>query len=829
MGTGIRHLLQWDRAPAVPVAVAVIAGVVIGRYAPVGPWWFLGAATVLLVASTVWIRRAWIATMLLLAAAIVGAGASTQLSHFHFSRDHITHFVADTPRLCQLRLYLPNEPRLRTSTFGQRFPIPPRQVTLARVTQVLTWKGWVDASGDVLVQIREPNPQLAAGQTVQVVAMLERPGLAMNPGQFDWQRYYRAKGVLCSVQVSHANNVTILDRSAAPWLTRLRESARRALALGFTRDQSLDHALLGALVLGDYDPELRDVNQQFQKTGTSHHLAISGMHIGVVGGCVFFLLRVLRFGPRACWIATMVTVGFYGFLATPSPPVLRSVLLFLVIGGAVVFARFSRLIHVLAMTVVLMLALKPTDLFNPGFQLSFITVLGLILFSGKASVRFVNELDVLRPSEIQLMPRGRRVLRWVDDRSVLTVAVSVIAWLVSMPVVAAHFTRLNPWGVFASIVLAPFVVVALCIGVAKIALTWLIPSLGALLASPAASASAWMRWVVDILARLPAGDVPLTAPSPIAIGLCWLAVACAVVRWRLTMVKLASWAFMILAFGNVLLVPYVFGTSRSLKAGQVRVTLMAVGAGQCALVEPAGGRVVLIDCGSHSLADLTNNVVAPVLRELGHTSIDTIFISHANADHYSGVLEVADAYGVREVIVGDGFEASARQSPTGVALLRDLASIDLPPRTARPGDRIPLGRDTSVHVLWPAPVDGFEANDTSLVTQLRVGDKSILFTGDIQTAGMKALLDAEALLKSDILVAMHHGSSEDITPAFVERVAPQWIVSSNDRTLSGKQRRFDALMSGRTVMRTDKLGAITILFDTDGSIRVEGFLKPRSE
>jgi competence protein ComEC len=827
VGKGPFFRIDFAIAPAVPIALAMIAGVCLSRCVAIAPSTWLGVGALLLAIAVGLRRHSWLTSGVLILCTMVVALALSQATAYFVARDHITHYATDLPRLCQLRLYLPYEPRLRTMTFGQRFPSPPRQVTLARVQQVLTTNGWIDARGDVLVQIREPNPLIAAGQTVQIVGMLERPGVAMNPGQFDWQRYYRDMGVFCSVQIPHAANLKILDDSPAPWLTRLRESARRALALGFEPEASLDHALLGALVLGDYDPELRDVKDQFRKTGTSHHLAISGMHIGVVGGMVFLILRLMRFGPRVCWVATMAAVAFYGLIATPSPPVLRSVILFLVVGAAFLTARFSRIVQLLALTVAVMLLLQPLDLFNAGFQLSFVTVLGLILFSRRLSVRFVNELDVLKPSELALRPRAERVKQWVDSRSVLVLCTAVVAWLVSMPLIALHFSQLNPWAVPASILLAPFVVVALCAGVIKILFTWIIPSSAGPLAGFAEEASAAMRWCVDLLARCPAGDVPLTAPPWWVIALCWVAIAALVVRWRMTMLRFGSIAFLFGVFGYMLAGPYVFGSSNRLRAGQVRVTLMAVGAGQCALVEPAGGRVVLVDCGSNSLTDLNANVVVPVLRELGHTSIDTIFITHANTDHYSGVTEIADAYGVREIVVGEEFEEMAKQTGTGTALLRDLNTLELPPRIAHPGDRIPLGSGCAMEVLWPKIDAGLKANDTSLVTRLRVGDRSILFTGDIQADGMKALLDSGRDLKSQVLVAMHHGSYEDVTAEFVERVMPSWIVSSNDRTLTGKQRRFDELVSEKNVLRTHEHGAITILFGTDGKTTVEGFVTPR--
>ena len=183
--------------------------------------------------------------------------------------------------------------------------------------------------------------------------------------------------------------------------------------------------------------------------------------------------------------------------------------------------------------------------------------------------------------------------------------------------------------------------------------------------------------------------------------------------------------------------------------------------------------------------------------------------------------------GVREVIVGEEFEAMALQTGTGTALLRNLDALQVPPRVAHPGDRIPLGRDCTIEVLWPKVDAGFAANDTSLVLRLRAGEQSVLFTGDLQADGMRSLLDSGKVLKSDVLVAMHHGSFEENTTDFVDRVAPAWILSSNDRTLTGKQRRFDDAMRPRQVVRTHEHGAITILLNPEGTLEVTGFITAR--
>ena len=822
----IAWLDAWPRTPAVPIAIAMGAGVAAGRLAlPVLPCIWLAASAILVALAIAMYRNPRRCSIGLILATSFASMAMTQLVTFRYPADHITQFVGDDRRLCFLRLYLPNEPRIRFAIIGGR-PVE-RQATIAQVSHVRTRDGaWTPATGDVLLTLSQTINDLHAGQTVELVGFIERPGIAMNPGQFDWQRYYRSMGVLNSVNVPKRDNVRILDKSPAPLLTRWREHVRQLFDQGFTKDQSLDHKLMSALLLGDYDPELRDVKEDFRKTGTSHHLAISGMHIAVVGGLAFFLCRLFGFGPRSCWTVALIVVLLYGAAATPSPPVLRAVILFGVAGAAFLIARFSGAIQTLSLTVAVMLAWQPSDLFNAGFQLSFGTVLGLVLLSDPMARRWSREDEeqILLPEEIERLPITRKLRRWTDRATLRLLAAGVVAWLVSMPLIAAQFEQLNPWQVATSIALGPLVMLSLLTGVLKVVGTALVPGSPAILASMAAATSRWMRELVGWMATWPYGDVPLTAPPPWLVGMCWVALGIAVVKWRMTVARFAAIGLLVITFGYMLIGPYWFGSPTSLRAGDTRITLMSVGAGQCALVETGAGRIAMFDCGSASLTDLTANVVKPLLRTRGISHLDTMLISHANTDHYSHVAEVAGAYGAHEVMTADGFEADARTTRTGSELIDDLNAENLPPRTVRPGDRVPLTADVSIEVLGPKPgMD--DANDRSLVTRLWVGRRTILFTGDIQTGGMRALIDRAGDLKSDILVAPHHGSSEDLTPTFVDTVAPDWIISSNDRTLTGKQKRFDTMMADRKVLRTNEYGAITILITRDGTVQVDGFVK----
>lgn len=820
--------------PALLAAALFAVGIVLHSPLPHQPVVWLAALAVLLVASWRWLHHAAVGTSILacgFAAAGVTAG---QLAAFQYPRKHVSAFTTDEPRLAQLELHVSHTPRVLTAPYSSHHPMPPKQVVTASVRAVKTWTGWSPASGEILVQIAQPHPRLEANQTIHVTGMLQRPAPAMNPGQFDWAAYYREQRILASLQVPHAQNIRIVASPGPTPLMWLREEVRRLLAAGFAPERSLDHALLRALLLGDNDPQLRDVQDQFQRTGTSHHLAISGMHVAVLGALVFGVCRVLCLSPRASvWVMTAFVV-LYGAVALPSPPVVRSVLLCVIFGLGIIGRRTVDPLQLLALSVLAMLVYHPLDLYNAGFQLSFGTVLGLILFTRpvlNAMRRDDPDVAIARA----LSPRPgpvRAAWEWLDRVLTTALAAGFVAWFVSMPLIAYHFEQLSPWAILSGIVLAPAVFAALICGLLKVVLTLLWPGLGQIWAAIAAAPVAMMRSIVDWLAALPWGDVPVPPPPA------WLIVAFYVslltMLWPCRQAGL-RWCFRsgrAVAFGLILLLPFQVGfIGRGSGPGVTRVTLLSVGAGQCAVIEPPSGRVVLVDVGSTHLTDLVPRCLGPFLRHRGRTSVDTILLSHTNYDHYSAAEEVVEGYGVREVLTSHAFARDAAGSGSAERLLASLSELHRPPRLLSPGERIPLGRDTMIEILWPPadPSVAPEANDASAVLRLTHAGRSILFTGDIQETALRALLKDPSKLNADVLVAPHHGSSEDSTARFIQAVRPTTIISSNDRSLSGKQRRMDRIAAARglPLLRTSRCGAITVTLDADGGFEVTPFLEPR--
>jgi competence protein ComEC len=694
---------------------------------------------------------------------------------------------------------------------------------------VKTWSGWHNASGEILLQLTPPRKDLAFGERGVVLGVLSRPAPAMNPGEFDWARYYREQRILVSLDVPQSEGVRILSAPDLSPLHWLRERARTLLAKGFTRSQAVDHALLRALLLGDNDPQLRDIQADFVKTGTSHHLSISGMHVAVLGAVVFFFCRLIRLSPRKAAGAMMAFVFLYGLVALPAPPVIRSIILCLTFGIGVIFRRAVDGVQLLAFTLFVMLLVQPLDLYNAGFQLSFGTVLGVMLYATKLTKLLERQDEDERVLMASGIPptRAKSIRNWLGAWMIEGIATGLVAWAISAPLIVEHFDQLNPWSIPAGILLAIPVFASMVGGLIKVALTLVLPWFAPAWAWLAALPVEAMRLGVAWLAKIPGSDLALPAVPILLVVIYYGLLLLPLIPTARTRLKWLFRGGAATACLAALMLPLLIGFAPRHGGGELKVTLLSVGAGQCAVVELPTGKTLLIDAGSSSVSDLQRRTLDPFLRHEGSRSVDTVYISHANFDHFGAVGQAAEEYGVRTVFVTPQFRRHAAKNYPARMMLKRLTELKCPVETTTAGQTTDLGDGCTLEILWPPADDRLDANNSCQVMRLSYRGRSILFTGDIQSPAESALLSDEQKLKADVLIAPHHGSAEDTTVRLLDAVAPTTILASNDRTLSGKQRELDKLVGDRRLLRTHACGAITVTVSSKGELSVTTFLRPR--
>ena len=835
-----------DRAfstrPALPVAVAVIVGITGHRLLPATPGiWLLLGGGLWCAAAFLLHRPKLFATCILGALTLLGA-ASAQLFAFYFPRNHIALFASDEPHLAIVEARVDEAPQLTPLPHGKNGAA--KMQFQATTVRLLTNAGWEQASGKLRVSIGQEVAGVYPGQIVRLAGLLQRPLPASNPGQFDWSHYGRTQRALAELSVSHASGATPLPGSDYAPLASLRRRIRAALDAGFPLAAGADRELLAALVFGDRGKELADIQEAFRRTGTAHLLASNGLRIAVLAAGLYLLCGLLRRSPRTtAWLVT-ISVAFFAAMTLPAPQAVRPALLCAAVGVAISAGRGVNSVQLLSLAALLILALNPLDLYNAGFQLSFVTVLGLMLFAGPV-MRWLGELEDPHHRAARSLLRTsawHRLRMVVWDRAGQVFAVALVAWLIATPLVAYQFEQLNPWSIPIGLLLSPLVFLAMIAGFLKVCLTLALPWFAADWASIARFPAALLNHAVLLLATLPGDDVPLTSPPTSIVAayyllLCLPALASlnafnaswdqirppwpspTIQRWsaRLTFPSLA----LLLLFLNL-------GPRLCPPPGTLQLTLLSVGAGQTAVVELPDGSALLIDCGSTTLSDDLRQCLAPFLRHEGRDRVDAIYLSHGDYDHISAAAGAVTAYGVRAVFISPNFRVHARESATAEGLLESLDEIKRPPQTLWLPQHIPLGGGAALDVLWPPERIDLNSNNSALVLKLSYAGRSILFPADIQVPAERGLLQHASALKSDVLIAPHHGSSEITTPAFVRAVDPSIILSSNAAKLTVKQLNFEKMIGDRPLYRTSRWGAITLTVTKEGQIKVTTFLKPKA-
>ena len=239
----------------------------------------------------------------------------------------------------------------------------------------------------------------------------------------------------------------------------------------------------------------------------------------------------------------------------------------------------------------------------------------------------------------------------------------------------------------------------------------------------------------------------------------------------------------------------------------------------------SGRKTIMIDAGSSTLIDPLHLCVEPFLHHEGQGSISSIFLSHGDFDHISATETAWSEYGVHEVVTTPYFRRHAHESRPCRHLLEMLDEAGHPPREVIAGQAFDWGDAVRVEVLWPPKRCTMNSNNAGMVLRLTYGGKSILFPADIQDPAMRELLRNPQRLKSDVLVAARHGSSEPLTAEFVRAVDPEVIISSNAARLTKKQRDFEQIIEHRPLYRTSQCGAIEIDLNKDGTVLVEPFVQ----
>jgi competence protein ComEC len=802
-----------------PVALAATAGIVLDRYAGIPLVVSLSVVVVGVAAwlgSSVW-GRSVAFPLVCLGLALGAAGAARHhLYREDYPADDIGNHVPAEPRLAHLRGVLDEEPHLIRSAARRELlslPHPDSAVAVLGVTQLEEDDSWLPVSGRASLRVEGPLEGLHAGDEVDVLGLLSAPQGPANPGEFDEASHGRDQRIPAQVFVRKIPDGVVRlsegwSRSLRGRLAQIKGWGQKALAQYLPPEQS---GLAQALLLGRGSP-LTDADwEKYVRAGVVHVLVVSGLHVAVLGWFLWRLLWLFGVHGRPAAAVVAVLVLGYALLTGPGMPILRGAVVVCVLCGGIVLRRPALFANALALAWLVVGLLNPTDLFTLGCQLSFLAVAVLHWGTGGWFRRRLDPLERLIEESRPTWQRGLFGLGRLLWKSYLA---TLAVWLAEAPLVAADVHVVSPVALLIGPPLMLLSVLALASGLLLLLAAATMWPLAPLLARPTGWSLAACDWLVGKSLQLP-GSAWYVSDTPAW----WL--------WVLYLGLLAvlllepvrrRWGWALLAGLAWLCVGLLAGLPQR-PADELRCTFLAVGHGGCTVLETPDGRVLLYDAGALGGPEVTRRHIAPFLWNRGVRRVDEVLLSHADLDHFNGLVELMDRFSVGQVTLTPTF---AEKPTEGVRLtLNEIDRRQIPRRIVHAGDWLTAG-DVQLEVLHPPP-EGPEGNENarSLVLLVRHAGHALLLTGDLEGPGLARVLGLpEAYV--DVLQVPHHGSRASNTPELAAWARPRVVVSCEGPPLGGVRAREPYTAGGGRFLGTWPHGAVTVRSHRTGLV-VETF------
>ncbi len=827
-----REVLSQPMGPFIRLALWWMFGVALGHGMPVVALWFaLGVAGMAMVVLTA--RRRLRSALPLAFTVICAAAAWSVLRLSHVPADHLSHHLTQEAQLAHVTGTIASPIHLSSpqrGSFGQFSFEPPGTLFELEVEAIEREGAMTPASGTLLVRIKQLELNLHLGDRVEARGWMQSFDGPSNPGELDYRLLMADRGIDGQITLNVRGNCDVIaggsGASFAGFRQNIADAAFESLHIGLKREPKRI-AFLETILLGRWSKDLEELNDSFQRTGLTHILSISGAHLTMLMGLVWLVVRWLVPHPGKACVIVLVVLALY-LLAVPwRAPILRAGMMAALLCAGWGLGRKVRGIDMIALAAVMILIWRPGDLFNAGAQLSFLIVAALLLFTQPVSQWLWRDPPVIGPADHLKALVARRIADYV--------AVNLVAFVVSLPLVAFHFQMVAPLSMILSFLSLPVVTAVIGVGYLKILAGLIMPSIGEVLAGP-------LEWMADSMTGLvrhastwPGATMPLNS-SPSALWLlATLAVAVALMAgWFAG--RRAAIGLAVLLCATWLLVPHhprsAAMIDRMRHGDTLRVNMFAVGDGSCFLIR-AGNRTAMFDCGSNAYLDMGERSIVPALRTLNVSRIDDLFISHADLDHFCGVLDVIKEVPVRRAYMPPQMLTRAEAELQGAGeskpatplslLLADLRQRGIPVEPIARGWRDDWN-GTHVELLWPPADYDVEHdkrrrdNDASMVLTVRAHSRRLLLNGDLDKASMPDLLSMKDDLRADIADLPHHGSFVPASPDWLKAVAPRYVLQS-----SGPARlrndKWAALLAGDvTRLITARHGMVEITIGPTGEI-----------
>ncbi|WP_040207915.1 DNA internalization-related competence protein ComEC/Rec2 [Neobacillus jeddahensis] len=630
----------------------------------------------------------------------------------------------------------------------------------------------------------------------RVSGTMKKPAIAKNPNGFDYRTYLRAKKIywIVDIQGSPLQPCTPMKFSPIILIKQLRFNGIHYLDNHFPPDIA---SLSAALIFGDKSLLTPDLLTSYQKTGIVHLLAISGLHVSLFIGMIFYI--GIRCGLTRQFMTNFLlfTLPGYAILTGASPSVIRSTLMIFLV---LLTAKRKNHLHLLpidaiSLAILIFLLFSPLVIFDVGFQLSFIVSFAIIL-------------------------SAPHILQRYQRNSIRMLVTSVTAQLAALPLLLYHYFELSLLGIFANLVYIPLFSFVYLPGVYLLYLSHILFG-----KTPTLLLGLFLKMIelsnqlIDLLGHFSFGRFIPGKPSIIMLIIYFLLIVAIFYIWEGNHYTNRSLQLLILS-----ITLFSFQTAWNWLKPVGEVTMIDVGQGDSILIHlPHGNGNMLIDTGGavnfveekwklrSKPFEVGRDVVVPYLKGKGITKIDKLILTHGDMDHIGGAITILKELEVKQILMPSVAEPSEEE----LAIIQEAKKQGIPIRKVSVDDQW-KSTDSEFYILSPEMNFTGERNSGSIAFVAQIGGVSWFFGGDLDQEGEERILRKSPRIAVDVLKVGHHGSKTSSAEAFIQQLKPRVALISageNNRFGHPHQEVLDRLYETNTIIyRTDLQGAITYRF-----------------
>ena len=587
------------------------------------------------------------------------------------------------------------------------------------------------------------------GCEISLYGTIYQVNKADNPGQFDAESYYQSQGILYTFQTE-----TVLNCSGENYLkerlTRLKEYLSVQLSEIY---EERDSGILKAILLGDKS-SLREEDQLlYQKNGISHLLAISGLHISMIGISLYKLLRKWNLTFLEAGLPSGILLLGYGIMTGFGISTIRAICMFLVLIFAEILGKAYDMASAMALAAIIILIRNPLQARQAGFLLSFGAVLGICF----------------------VYPILQSVFE-VKKRFFQTILFSISISLITYPLTIHFFYEYPLYSTFLNFIVIPCMTFVMGFGGVAMLVSCISTDIGRILGIPA-------HMVLSLYEVLGKWGVKLPF-SVLRFGreeLWQLIVYYVILVTMLMLLWYKRWKKVCVCVPLMLLL-----ITWRFRPG-MEFTMLDVGQGDGLFLRFSGRTTCLIDGGSTSVKNVGEYRILPYLKYEGVDRLDYVIFTHLDEDHISGIRELLEMYGTMEGVLIDTMLFPDIANPEAAYLEMWSLAEERGIKVEKIGaEDLICGSEWQIVCHYPIKGDYCgDENESSTVLQLNYGEFRMLLTGDLGFEGEAELLKQGRLEEIDVWKVSHHGSKYSGREEFLEKISPNVSLISVGRNFYG--------------------------------------------